>query len=796
MLNLKHLHTAALFAPLGVLQRLHSRDVADESPPDLQSESAQTAKRDAAEFIQTCRKYHNRRSDTLFPLAALELLADRPSSAVAQNIVNASLECVRGRRIDDAKYDIRRCSPIVVLGKNGTRRRRQAFKQNVKLSIEREAGFPLESDEQANAKELREHKMLLDSFLAELKDTCNERSLLAMMRKYLHIIASGNSPTNSLDQESRLTAAIAWCLAHEFNSGALGDDVEKYLEQPFSSTAAPILVVRGDISGIQDFIFNIVSSRAARQLKSRSFLVQLVGQTAIELIVKQLDIPRTCILLDGGGNFTLFVPASRAQELCECRKKLERAVTDTGLYLALGWVPASLKELRDDLPSVMTKVAKECQAVKSRKFKSLDWADVFKPLKQEDRRGAFAKLAKTLPAWELYALTHSISNKNSKRKVQDWERYVDRLEHHVDYKKPLIDETILFNSTEYAKRASDFRFMVKDVPVWEEEALEKYKQRWDADIESGKMDKGDLKVGHPIEFAHLGNFALENSGRDEIAVLKLDVDNLGLLFRDGLGEHPGLADYIGLSEQLQWFFEGYLNRLMKWKKFDNRIYMVFSGGDDVFLLGPWDTVFEFARCLHDEFKQFCGGNRDVTLSAGIIMIPAKFSVSRFSPLAEEALEHAKSRKDKEGNTIKDAVHVLGETLSWDCYNYAAEIRDKLVHLINDHGAGRDILFKVRRLCHDLKHYLDKSNHTEVPPVYRLAWFLSDLLDRNPQTKQAEEKNAIVTKLIEKFEEIFLRSIAGHSTVNPMLFAVAARWAEFSLQKGEKISEPEHLTLED
>lgn len=785
MLNLKHLHTAALFAPLGVLRRLHSWDMAAGSLPNLQPESELDDDRDAAEFMQTCRQYHDREKDRLFPLAGLELLMDRPSSAVAHNIVKAALECVRGHRNSERGYDIRRRSPIVMLGKNGARRSQKAFKQNVKLSIEREAGFPLESDEQADFRELCEHNKMLDTFLAELNETRNERSLLAMMRKYLHVFAAGNSPTNSLDQEARLTAAVAWCLAHEYNCGELGENVGTYLENPFASTAAPILVVRGDISGIQDFIFNIVSSRAARQLKSRSFLVQLIGQTAIELIVKQLGIPRTCILLDGGGNFTLFVPGSKERELFDCRKRLERAIHDTGLYVALGWTKATLQELRDELPSVMTSVAKECQVVKTRKFKSLEWAAVFEPLAQDDRRGAFTKLAKILPTWDRYALTDILSNKATKRETQDWQRHVNRLEHHVEYEKPVVEESILFNNTEYANTASDFRFMVKDVPVWRKEPLEHYKERWSAEIKSKRMEKHDLQDGHPIEFTHLGNFALEDSGRDEIAVLKLDVDNLGVLFRDGLGEKPGLADYIGLSEQLQWFFEGYLNRLMQRPEFDNRIYTVFSGGDDVFLLGPWNTVFEFARRLHSEFKLFAGENRDVTLSAGIIMIPAKFSVSRFSPLAEEALEHAKSRKNAEGKLIKDAVHVLGETLSWDCYNYAAEIRDVLVELIREHGAGRDILFKVRRLCHDLKMYLDKSEHTEIPPVYRLAWFLSDLIDRDPQTDKAVSRNAIVNYLVEKFETIFLRAVSGKPDVNPMLFAVAARWAEFSLKKDVK-----------
>ena len=48
---------------------------------------------------------------------------------------------------------------------------------------------------------------------------------------------------------------------------------------------------------------------------------------------------------------------------------------------------------------------------------------------------------------------------------------------------------------------------------------------------------------------------------------------------------------------------------------ENRVNIVYSGGDDVFLIGVWDDVIESTVTLRDTFIRYCCGA--LTISAGI-----------------------------------------------------------------------------------------------------------------------------------------------------------------------------------
>ena len=69
-------------------------------------------------------------------------------------------------------------------------------------------------------------------------------------------------------------------------------------------------LLKGDLSGIQDFIFNVSSKKAAKSLKSRSFYVQIVGDLALKFIesdITDLDDFSCEVLYNGGGNFYLNI---------------------------------------------------------------------------------------------------------------------------------------------------------------------------------------------------------------------------------------------------------------------------------------------------------------------------------------------------------------------------------------------------------------------------------------------------------------------------------------------------------
>jgi CRISPR-associated protein Csm1 len=145
-----------------------------------------------------------------------------------------------------------------------------------------------------------------------------------------------------------------------------------------------------------------------------------------------------------------------------------------------------------------------------------------------------------------------------------------------------------------------------------------------------------------------------------LGVLKGDIDNLGELFRVGLG-NPTFAKTAALSRQVNGFFAIYLPWLLS-REF-TRIYTVFAGGDDFFLIGPWRTVQRLADRMRGEFTKYVAENPVIHFSAGIVAEKPGAPVGALADLAKGALDAAKEWPDKE-QPEKNAVTCFGETVAW------------------------------------------------------------------------------------------------------------------------------------
>ena len=121
-------------------------------------------------------------------------------------------------------------------------------------------------------------------------------------------------------------------------------------------------------------------------------------------------------------------------------------------------------------------------------------------------------------------------------------------------------------------------------------------QLWAADYSSSKS------------FEELAKSA---DGIERIAVLRADVDNLGQAIVAGFNEkYATLSRTATLSRQLSLFFKLYINRILNNPQFNisgcvcgegRHAAIVYSGGDDLFIVGAWNEVIELAidirRCL-------------------------------------------------------------------------------------------------------------------------------------------------------------------------------------------------------
>ncbi len=214
-----------------------------------------------------------------------------------------------------------------------------------------------------------------------------------------------------------------------------------------------------------------------------------------------------------------------------------------------------------------------------------------------------------------------------------------------------------------------------------------------------KLDKE-----HILPFDLLVEFA---EGDKKLGFLRADVDYLGLILSDGLRynefgneEIYTISRIATLSRMLDLFFAGYLNKLAEevslcyvkraiesYKQRSERlsaseierkelleeiydekedklkigslIYTVYSGGDDLFVIAPYDLAIEFALKLREEFREFTCENPEFGISGGIYIgrhdTPIHL-VARFT----EDLEN----KAKKSRIAKDMITTFDKALLW------------------------------------------------------------------------------------------------------------------------------------
>lgn len=189
-------------------------------------------------------------------------------------------------------------------------------------------------------------------------------------------------------------------------------------------------------------------------------------------------------------------------------------------------------------------------------------------------------------------------------------------------------------------------------------------------------------------------------GNQLIGILKADVDNLGLIFSEGLGNRLTISRYLTMSRMFDLFFSGWMYRILKETPDYHEIYTVYSGGDDLVLVGPWEKIINFSQKLNEEFRRFTCENENITLSAGIAVVQPKYPISAAVNLADKYLEMSKTAG-------KDRITLFDTTVTWSELESLLKYKDILNKGYEDFS---DILTTqfIHRLLTYHKMYLDSK----------------------------------------------------------------------------------------
>jgi len=168
-------------------------------------------------------------------------------------------------------------------------------------------------------------------------------TLLNLLKKHTATVPAKDSilPDISLFDHLKTTAAIATCLHDHWKATG---------KEKIQSGDLPLLLIGGDFSGIQRFLYNIASKYAEKNLQGRSYYLELLANSAVQKILQQLDLYQANLLYADGGRFYLIAPnTKRVKDNIAClHNTINRCLLDTHgleLYLSLDFIEVDEIEL-------------------------------------------------------------------------------------------------------------------------------------------------------------------------------------------------------------------------------------------------------------------------------------------------------------------------------------------------------------------------------------------------------------------------------------------------------------------
>lgn len=535
-------------------------------------------------------------------------------------------------------------------------------------------------------------------------------------------------------------------------------------------------LIRGDVSGIQDFIFNIQSKGAAKSLKARSFAVIAMAKAGVELVRQTFGPQNVLEFYEGGGNFYLFVHAETEQQVSQLRQKINEALATDEIYLCLSWVERT--DFKGDFVEAWKVINEICAP--------------------EDKLAPFKSLLSAFDAFD-------------RHKHGEWKSLTDKLinassfQWHAGNQKLTVEAdgvSVFGQKLQFSNHGERLQnSLLNEMPKWALGIRQKYRSAIERVEEAMKSreDESDYKPrdGHIIPFEFLAAFAWQRTGSEKLGILKMDADNLSRTFSN-LTTQKEIEE---LSKGLKAFFENKVYQLLTTQKFVSKIrrgdvdeaqedifrhniYPVFAGGDDCFFIGAWDAIYEFSLLLNAEFKSFLKAHKlpqQITLSAGLLVVHDKFPVVRFAELAEEAIRSAKHQVRKgEFEPQKNKITVFDATLTWQEFERARFLARQLEFLIKDKKRPKSILDRLKNVASGydrVQQRLVEEGALSISQFNRMTFYLGKLRGDRRQNNPDPEVEKIVEDIIHECQKSIIITLTSGQQMNPLVFSVAARWAE-------------------
>lgn len=475
-------------------------------------------------------------------------------------------------------------------------------------------------------------------------------SLLSILEAYTTYVPSSTSRKELADisfyDHVKMTAALAECIEQVFlERGENNYRKELFLKAAESYENEWFLLFSMDISGIQKFIYSVGSKGALKGLRARSFYLELMMEHIIDELLARLSLSRANLIYEGGGHSYIILPNTwQAREAAETwMKEVNQWLLDmfqTDLYVAYGFAPCSALNLQNvpkgSYPDLFRKLSTEISAQKAHRYSAQHILYLNRMNESGDRECRICRRLKPLNAEEICNLCSSFETASGDILYKD---YFVIMKGQDSGRLPLPGGCSFGALQEKA-----LVLFMKD-PGY----VRSYTKN---NLYTGLNVTAKLLVGSYTAGMTFDEFAEKAKGIDRIAVLRADVDNLGTAFVSGFEErYSSLSRTATLSRQLSLFFKGYINHILKHgrsrylsEREERAAAIVYSGGDDLFLVGSWNDVIDAFLDIKEEFRQFTEGM--LSISGGIGLYSSGYPISLMAEETERLEKKAKEVPEK------------------------------------------------------------------------------------------------------------------------------------------------------
>ncbi|GBE00875.1 hypothetical protein BMS3Abin08_00298 [bacterium BMS3Abin08] len=631
----------------------------------------------------------------------------------------------------------------------------------------------------------------------------------------------------SLYDHLRSSAAIAACLYKRH--------IAAIEELKSMSRTEEFILIGGDFSGIQDYIFDITnrgSGGASKRLRARSFFIYLFSEVTIHKILHALDLPIVCNLFSTGGKFLLLAPNIKGADniLQRVKTEIEEEIHKTyfnQFSFLMSWMPIegfreefkvysffkTAEEMFYKLETEKIHKSQNVLAVAQEKkwnpeaFKATEMYEAYQgnsdckicgkgpatyEEKDKDEQGRPVKCCficyrdKLFIGQQLPKCNYIAFGKGNVTKEEE------------DEGKKIV---IFHNEKDGGVEKKDHYYV---------ELLEDYRDKEEYyliyDIGNGS-EKADLTRSIPIKKYYANHIPVDDNkkvlsfeeiamlsrwkkddkvyGSDLLGVLKADVDNLGLIFSKGF-ENPSRVEaelpdidrktvsrFLTLSRMFELFFTGWIGEVMSLAYKDKvteellridgiekesfkdylggeqidfgNIYTVYSGGDDLVLVGPWETMIIFSVYLNQQFRKYTCNNKFITLSAGLTFVKPKHPIASAIKQADELLNKSKKRR-------KNRVTLFGTTVKWEkipeLINFFLFLNEKLN--VENPIIKPAFLHRILEYHRMALRFLDKGNIEGLKYISNLSYDIArNIIKREAdgRIKDGKEEYITLQKLI-------------------------------------------------